>query len=141
MFSANQYRAEAAKYAEFAGQANTPNEAREFKDLQRTFTVLADNEQWVADNHHPRLAVCFDETVYVLERSAASKATALIDVPLAPLAVERNQTSANQQEAKTLVPSGKQFLPRRASESRFAPPQYFYSASRGGVVRATPDQA
>jgi hypothetical protein len=58
-------------------------------------------------------------------------------VPHFPLA-ERNQTAAIQQENKTLVSGGKEFLPRRAGELRFAPPQYFYSASRGGAVPSLP---
>jgi len=28
----------------------------------------------------------------------------------------------------------KEFLPRRSGESRFAPPQYFYSASKSGAL-------
>jgi hypothetical protein len=31
--------------------ANGPNERREFQALEQSFTVLADNEQWLADNH------------------------------------------------------------------------------------------
>ena len=32
----------------------------------------------------------------------------------------------------------KVFLPRRAGESRSAPPQYYYAASRSGVVPGSP---
>jgi hypothetical protein len=38
--------------------ANGPNEVREYQSLERSFTELADNAQWVADNYdktvHPR---------------------------------------------------------------------------------------
>ena len=36
--------------------------------------------------------------------------------------------------AATPVAVRKEFLPRRAGESRFAPPQYVYSASPGGAI-------
>jgi hypothetical protein len=51
MFTAVQYRAKASEYAKLAGIANGANEMREFQRLERTFTELADNAQWVADNH------------------------------------------------------------------------------------------
>ena len=49
----------------------------------------------------------------------------------------RNHAAALQQEIEpgTLV-MRKQFLPRRSGDSRLAPPQYVYSASRSGVVPA-----
>jgi hypothetical protein len=52
MFTSEQYRAKAAEYAEWAKTARSSNEAREFQDLERSFTTLADNEQWLAENHH-----------------------------------------------------------------------------------------
>ena len=136
MFSADQYRAEVAKYAKFAGQENTPNAVGEFKDLERAFTVLADDAQWLADYHRQRLVGSRDETVCMPDPSVSSTATPLIDLSfsIAPFVAKRNQTAAIQQESKTLVPGEKQLLPRRTGESRFAPPQYFYSASRGGAV-------
>jgi hypothetical protein len=33
---------------------------------------------------------------------------------------------------------GKTFLPKRAGEPRFAPPQYYYAASKSGVVPSLP---
>jgi hypothetical protein len=50
MFSSEQYRARAAEYVELAKKANSPNEIRKFKDLERSFTVLADNEEWLKHN-------------------------------------------------------------------------------------------
>jgi hypothetical protein len=51
MFTAEQYRAKASEYAKLAGIANGPNEVQEFRRLERSFTELADNAQWVTDNH------------------------------------------------------------------------------------------
>lgn len=51
MFTAEQYRAKASEYANLMGTANGANEKREFQTLERSFTELADNAQWVTDNH------------------------------------------------------------------------------------------
>lgn len=51
MFTSEQFRAKAAEYIELGKTANSPNEVREFQKLERSFTTLADNEQWLADNH------------------------------------------------------------------------------------------
>jgi hypothetical protein len=50
MFSAEQYRAKASAYAKLARMTNSPNELREFQRLERSFTELANNAQWVTDN-------------------------------------------------------------------------------------------
>ncbi len=50
MFTAEQYRAKASEYAKLAGTANDADEMREFQRLERSFTELADNAQWVTDN-------------------------------------------------------------------------------------------
>jgi len=51
MFSSRQYRAKAAEYAELGQKTEAPREVREFKDLERSFTVLADNEEWLEHNY------------------------------------------------------------------------------------------
>ncbi len=51
MFTAEQYRAKASEYAYLAGIANGVNEIRELQRLERSFTELADNAQWVVENH------------------------------------------------------------------------------------------
>jgi hypothetical protein len=51
MFTPQQYRSKAAQYTDLAKTARNPNEVLEFQALERSFTVLADNEQWLADNH------------------------------------------------------------------------------------------
>jgi len=50
MFTPQQYRDKAVGYGELVKTANGPDERREFQALEQSFTVLADNEQWVADN-------------------------------------------------------------------------------------------
>ena len=51
MFSAEQYRAKAAEYtALLASMPRSPNETSEFRNLEQTYTTLADNEEWMAIN-------------------------------------------------------------------------------------------
>jgi hypothetical protein len=57
--TAEQYRAKAAEYAARLEQTVVASEIREFRDLERSFSVLADNEEWLAANyektiHSPR---------------------------------------------------------------------------------------
>ena len=59
MFTAEQYRAKAIEYSKLLGIANGPNEMREFERLERSFAELADNAQWLDDNH--------DKTVRAIE--------------------------------------------------------------------------
>jgi hypothetical protein len=47
---ARQYRAKAAEYSELVKTANSPKELREFRALEQSFAVLAENEQWIRDN-------------------------------------------------------------------------------------------
>jgi hypothetical protein len=51
MSTPDQYRAKAAQFTEMAKAGSAPEEVREFQKLERSFTALADNEQWLADNH------------------------------------------------------------------------------------------
>ena len=50
MFTAEQYRAQASEYAKLVGIANGPDEMQELQRLERSFTELADNAQWVTEN-------------------------------------------------------------------------------------------
>ena len=50
MFTPRQYRDTAAEYGKLLKTAGSPNECREFQELEQSFTVFADNKQWVADN-------------------------------------------------------------------------------------------
>lgn len=67
MCTAEQYRATATEYKERADRASGPDEKREFQDLERSFSTLADNEQWLSNNH--------DKTVHARERSSVSMAS------------------------------------------------------------------
>jgi hypothetical protein len=71
MFTVQQYRAEAIKYAKLVRTANGPNEVREFERLERSFTELADNAQWVIDNHDKLLHATAHATAPVTSSSAA----------------------------------------------------------------------
>ena len=51
MFTSEQYRTKATEYGDLLKTANGPNELREFQKLEQSFTTLADNEQWLADNY------------------------------------------------------------------------------------------
>jgi len=51
MFTPQQYRAKAAEYTDLVKTASNPAEVLEFRTLEQSFTVLADNEQWLTDNH------------------------------------------------------------------------------------------
>jgi len=61
MFTTEQYRAKAREYAEWAKATISPKEAREFNMLERSFTALADNEQWLAENHDKMVSVHKDD--------------------------------------------------------------------------------
>jgi hypothetical protein len=56
MFTAERYRAKAAEFrASLTNTPRSPNETREFRDLEQTYTTLAENEEW--------MAVHFDKTI------------------------------------------------------------------------------
>jgi hypothetical protein len=50
MFKANQYRAKAAESAELLKNTDVPSEIREFRRSKESFTALAQNEDWLANN-------------------------------------------------------------------------------------------
>jgi hypothetical protein len=52
MFTPEQYRAKAREYGEWAKASISPKEVHEYKKLEQSFTTLADNEQWLAENHN-----------------------------------------------------------------------------------------
>jgi hypothetical protein len=63
MFTAEQYRAKAIEYAKLLRIANGPAEVCEYQRLEQSFTELADNAQWMADNHR--------KMVHTTERATA----------------------------------------------------------------------
>jgi len=50
MFTAEQFRARAAESAESLKQTDVPSEIREFKRAKESFSLLAQNEDWLASN-------------------------------------------------------------------------------------------
>jgi hypothetical protein len=67
MFKPAQYRAKASEYGELANTSTGSEQKRDFQKLERRFAVLADNEQWLADNYqntvHADQDRPFDETL------------------------------------------------------------------------------
>jgi hypothetical protein len=57
MFTLEQYRRKAAEYSQLVKTAKSPDEIREFQGLERSFVVLADNQQCLSDNHAKTLHV------------------------------------------------------------------------------------
>jgi hypothetical protein len=55
MFTAAQYRAKAIEYHNLRMIADSPDEVREYQRLERSFSELADNAQWLAVNHDKTL--------------------------------------------------------------------------------------
>ena len=50
MFTADQYRAKAAESDELLKRTDVPGEIREFQRSKQSFSDLAQNEDWLADN-------------------------------------------------------------------------------------------
>jgi rubrerythrin len=50
MFTADQFRAKAAEYGALLQKTAIPNEIRDFQKLEKSFSSLAQNEDWLADN-------------------------------------------------------------------------------------------
>jgi hypothetical protein len=70
MFTPTKFRAKAAEYTELVKAAKTPDDAREFQELEKSFTALADNEQWLSDNH--------DQTIHAPQHDTAEVATSAL---------------------------------------------------------------
>jgi len=66
MFTAQQYRAKAAEFRAFlANTSRSPNETKEFRELEQTHTTLAENEEWMAlhiDRTIQRSKICDNHT-------------------------------------------------------------------------------
>jgi hypothetical protein len=50
MFSLKRYRSKAAEYVELGRKTDAPKDLDELKAMERSFTTLADNEDWLAHN-------------------------------------------------------------------------------------------
>jgi hypothetical protein len=64
MLTAEQYRAKAAEYTELLKAASLPAEGHEFRRLERSYRVLAENEEWMADNRDKINIRGADENLY-----------------------------------------------------------------------------
>jgi len=62
----------------------------------------------------------------------AAQFSFMADEPLSATVPAEHQDAAARHKPRT--PVSKEFLPRRTGQSRFAPPQYVYAASRTGAV-------
>jgi hypothetical protein len=60
MFTSMFYRSKAAEFGELA-KTGDPEKSAEFRKRERSFTSLADNEEWLADN--------FDKTLHRSEQA------------------------------------------------------------------------
>ena len=73
MFSAEQYRAEAAKFkALLTNTLLSPNEASEFRNLEQSYTTLAENEEWLAVNIDKTIPFAKVEERYSLPHEQAN---------------------------------------------------------------------
>ncbi len=71
MFTPERFRAKAAECGELAKTANSQNDAREFQRREASYTVLADNEQWLADH--------YEQTMHTIKVGGANEtASAMI---------------------------------------------------------------
>jgi hypothetical protein len=50
MLNSEQYRAKAAEYKKRGKQTDAPDEIRELNNLERTFSEIAENEEWMERN-------------------------------------------------------------------------------------------
>jgi hypothetical protein len=65
MFTPKQYRDKAHAHTELANAATSSSEREEHRKMQRSFSVMADNEQWLAENH--------EQTVHALSDGSEGK--------------------------------------------------------------------
>ncbi len=64
MLTAEQYRAKAAEYTVLLKAASVPAEGHEFRRLAGSYLVLAENEEWMADNRDKMNIMVADENGY-----------------------------------------------------------------------------
>jgi hypothetical protein len=51
MYNSREYRAKAAQAGDSARQSKSLKDIREFRRLQQSYVVLAENEEWLESNH------------------------------------------------------------------------------------------
>jgi hypothetical protein len=67
MFTAEQYRAKAAEYEGLLDDPRSPSETKEFRDLERAFTTMADNKESLMRDAHNAMSVFDYDIVPALE--------------------------------------------------------------------------
>jgi hypothetical protein len=75
MFVSKQYRTKAIEFGGLIETSSTSDEKREYQQLQRKFAELADNEQWLADNHEQTLHAADQEQATVTAPVEADERT------------------------------------------------------------------
>jgi hypothetical protein len=55
MFTTEQYRAKSSELDERSKESTDPSQVRKFQDSSNSFSSLADNEKWLADNFNKML--------------------------------------------------------------------------------------
>jgi hypothetical protein len=91
MFTAKRYRAKAAEFKAFlTDTSRSPNEITEFRDLERIYTTLAENEEWMTihldktiqrSKDHENRAALADEEEQILKCLGAAVAMRWDTVP------------------------------------------------------------
>jgi hypothetical protein len=69
MFTPEQYRTKAIEYGESLRTSTDPHERRVYQELRRHFAELANNEQWLSDNHQRTLSVSVPRKIRSDDRS------------------------------------------------------------------------
>lgn len=78
MFTAEQYRAKAAEYREFLDEPRSPNETKEFRDLEQVYTTMADDKEWLA-RHTPEVVSAFEYDIVPASEIDRKKPGAQVD--------------------------------------------------------------
>jgi crotonobetainyl-CoA:carnitine CoA-transferase CaiB-like acyl-CoA transferase len=74
MFTAEQYRAKAAEYRGLLDTPRSPDETKEIRNLERTNTTMADNEEWLARNADKVVSASEYDIVPAAENDRARRA-------------------------------------------------------------------
>jgi hypothetical protein len=64
MYTAKQYRAKAAEFAELLKTASSPAESCEFRNREQSYVTLAENDEWMTDNRDKTNSSGTDENLY-----------------------------------------------------------------------------
>jgi len=67
MFTTKQYRAKSSELGELSKESSDPSQSRQYQDSSDSFSSLADNEAWLADN--------FDKTLQASDEKKSGHVT------------------------------------------------------------------